>query len=172
MISRLYRMLDRGLSLIETVILVLALVVSVAALIVDVTLRNTTGVALSWAAELTRYAIVWMVFVGGGVAAREGNHISIDVIGEILPNHLRKGLTIGSLVFSALASAVFAVISVKLVMQMFMFHQLSASLEIPMWWVYLAMPVGFGLMTLRFLQAAVEIASHDDTLVLYHISAS
>lgn len=171
MVQQAYRLLDRSLSLLEQGLLVAALVASTASLIADITLRNTVGMALPWAAELTRYAIVWMVFVGAAVAAREGSHITIDIVGEALPLRLGKAVGIAAMLISAAACALFAVIAGKLVMQMLMFRQLSPSLEIPMWTVYLAIPVGFLLMAVRFLQAAVAAASKDAAPVPSHIAA-
>ena len=56
---------------------------------------------------------------------------------------------------SSAACAVLAWYGIGLVQKMMAFRQLSPSLEIPMWWIYLALPIGFTLMTVRFAQAAV-----------------
>jgi hypothetical protein len=47
-------------------------------LFVNVVLRYVFGYGISWAEEVTRYTMLWTVFVGAGVIAREGTHVSMD----------------------------------------------------------------------------------------------
>lgn len=166
--AQIYRILDRSVSIVEKFILVLALLVSTGVLIADIVLRSSVGIALSWSAELTRYAIVWMVFIGGSVAAREGSHISIDMLGEVLPPRPAKALGAAAMVVSGAGCVVLMIVSIQLVMTMVSFRQTSPALEIPMWWVYLALPIGFGLMSIRFVQAAADAVTRDTSLVVIH----
>ncbi|MBI6629211.1 TRAP transporter small permease [Pontibaca salina] len=170
--AQFYRTFDRSISIVEKAILILALLVSTGVLIADIVLRSTVGIALSWSAELTRYAIVWMVFIGGSVAAREGSHISIDMLGEMLPPGSAKALGAAAMAVSGAGCAVLMVVSVQLVRTMMTFGQTSPALEVPMWWVYLALPVGFGLMSIRFVQAAADVATRDESLVVIHDTAA
>ncbi|QUS36309.1 TRAP transporter small permease [Falsirhodobacter algicola] len=157
---------DRILSALEAVLLIALLVLSVAVLIADIALRVFANVALPWAAEATRYAIVWMVFIGGSPAARKGAHISIDALTETLPARHGLRLVRATLLASAAGCAVLAWYGWQLVRQMMMFHQRSPSLEWPMWMVYLALPIGFALMALRFAQVAASPPSAADRAAL------
>ena len=114
------------------------------------------NVALPSAAEATRYAIVWLVFIGGGRAALVGAHITIDALPEFLPLQAGRMVTRAGFAVSAAACAILAWYGIGLVRTMMAFRQLSPSLEIPIWWIYLALPIGFTLMTVRFAQAAVS----------------
>lgn len=149
--------LDRAVTAIETTLLVTSLAASVLFLVADIALRVIANIALPWAAEATRYAIVWLVFIGGSRAAMTGAHITIDALPEFLPERLSGIVTRLALVVSAVSCAVLAWLGASLVMRMMSFRQLSPSLEIPMWWVYLALPLGFALMTVRFAQAAAGL---------------
>ena len=157
--ARVLRSAERLLTGIETTLLVVSLALSVGFLVVDILLRVTVNVALPWAAEATRYAIVWLVFIGGSRAALLGAHITIDALPELLPARAARTVTRLSLVLSAASCAVLAWFGLSLVIQMTRFSQLSPSLEVPMWWVYLALPVGFAMMTIRFLQAFATVDS-------------
>lgn len=156
----LVRVAARTLTGIEIVLLVGALSASVIFLVADIFLRVVANIALPWAAEATRYAIVWLVFIGGSRAALVGAHITIDALPEFLPSRAALAVTRIGLVVSSLSCAVLAWFSIGLVMKMMMFRQLSPSLEIPMWWIYLALPIGFALMTVRFAQAAYRPPAH------------
>ncbi|MFT7311525.1 MAG: TRAP-type C4-dicarboxylate transport system permease small subunit, partial [Paracoccaceae bacterium] len=65
LISRYFARLDRAMSLLEVTVVTVLLVLSVTIVVADILSRILLGVSISWASELARYAIVWMVFVGG-----------------------------------------------------------------------------------------------------------
>ncbi|MET4104133.1 TRAP-type C4-dicarboxylate transport system permease small subunit [Roseovarius sp. MBR-78] len=61
---------------------------SFAILIVAVLLQVTgrlTGLSLVWTEELTRYALLFMVAFGAGLAFRTGYLVNVDVVCETLP---------------------------------------------------------------------------------------
>jgi C4-dicarboxylate transporter, DctQ subunit len=159
MLLNLLHKADRILTVLEKATVAALLLAAVAVLVADVALRSIFGVALAWAAELTRYSIVWLVFVGGAIGARSGAHISIDALGIMMsPDYAQRLAQVASLIASATTLLV-AWFGWKLVGQMKQFGQTSASLEVPMWAVYLAIPVGCMLMSLRFLQNAFSIST-------------
>ncbi len=155
--STFHRWLDRLLSPLEVGVSIASIVAAVAFLTADIALRVTVNISLAWANEATRYAIVWMVFFGAGRAARDGAHITIDALQEVLPANAARVVARAGCFLSAAGCAVLGWYSAVLVHYMTQFRQLSPSLEIPLWIVYLALPIGFAIMTLRFLQAAIRL---------------
>ena len=147
-------LIDAALTFLERTTVALLLLVAVVILVADVALRAFFGLALAWAAELTRYAIVWLVFIGGAIGARSGAHISIDVLGAVLPPRMAHRLAQFAALIAAGTTAMLAWYGWTLVSQMKQFGQTSASLEWPMWVVYLAIPTGCTLMSVRFIQNA------------------
>jgi len=109
--------------------------------------------SLPWAEEATRYAFVWMVFVGSSLAASKGAHISVDVLLRLLGKGRAAKLLIVLIDLACVVFSVFLVIfGWDLVAQAREFGQVTASLQVPLWIVQLAMPVGGALMALRFAQ--------------------
>ena len=104
-IARALSLADRGLEFLERAAIVLLFLVSVSVLILDIVLRSTVGVSFAWAPELTRYAIVWLVFIGASVGARSGAHISIDLFSEVLSERHARWLLQGAAAISVLAWA-------------------------------------------------------------------
>jgi TRAP-type C4-dicarboxylate transport system permease small subunit len=49
---------------------------------------RTTGSSPVWTEELTRYALLYMVAFGAGLAFRTGDLVNVDVISEALPGRL------------------------------------------------------------------------------------
>lgn len=151
-ITRALTLADRALGFLEKAAIVVLFFVSVLVLILDIVLRSTVGTSLAWAPELTRYAIVWLVFIGASIGARTGAHISIDLFSEVLSERHAHRLLQGAALISVVGCILLTYHGVHLVQQMAQFNQTSPSLRWPMWAVYMAVPIGFGLMSLRFLQ--------------------
>lgn len=129
------------------------LIVASFVLFANVVARYGFNDSFPWAEELTRYAIVWMVFVGSSLAAGRGAHISVDVLLRLLGNSpASKALIVGVDVLCVAFSVCLVVFGWDLVTQAREFGQITPSLQVPLWAVQLAMPVGGVLMTLRFAQ--------------------
>lgn len=164
-------LLDTCVTWLEKFAVVVLLFVSAGVLVADIALRTVISVSLAWAPEMTRYAIVWLVFIGGSLAARGGAHISIDVLSEVMPRKAAVGVLQLAAVIAAGTCVAVAIYGVYLVNQMYGFRQTSPSLQWPMWAVYLAVPIGFGLMAVRFIQHACSMSIEERRLKLAATSA-
>jgi C4-dicarboxylate transporter DctQ subunit len=113
---------------------------------------------MTWAQEACIYLFVWMAKFGAAYGVRTGIHVGVDILLNALPASKRYYM----ILFGLLAGAVFTAIVGSLGAQ-FVYHiahtdQTSPDLEMPMWIVYLAVPLGSYLMCFRFLQVAWNFA--------------
>jgi TRAP-type C4-dicarboxylate transport system permease small subunit len=100
--------------------------------------------AVSWSEELARYLLVWITFLGATLAWSRGRHIAVSFIADAAPSAVRRLIQLGTLAVSAAFFAIIVVIGIRYMrVQSF---QVSASLRIPMAWVYTIMPVSATLM--------------------------
>ena len=99
-----------------------------------------------WTEEMTRYMFVWMVFISIGYAVKTGEHIRITFVRSLLRPGLRLYLDILCNILCKLLSIIRQG------------GQTAVSLPIPMWLLYLVMPLGFLLVCLRLVQCTVKIA--------------
>jgi C4-dicarboxylate transporter DctM subunit len=126
---------------------------------------------LSWAQELCIYMFIWMAKFGAAYGVRTGIHVGVDLLVNRLPEHSRKHVILFSLLCGALFTGMIATFGASFVGEMFKTGQQSNDLEAPMWFVYLAIPLGSGLMCFRFLQVSWsyywtgELPHHDETRV-------
>ena len=145
--------LDAAVTRAEEVLIGFLLISASFVLFINVVARYGFNDSLPWAEELTRYAIVWMVFIGSSLAARKGAHISVDVLWRVLGDHpARKVLVVSVDILCVLFSFFLVVFGWDLVAQAREFGQITASLQVPLWTVQLAIPVGGALMAVRFAQ--------------------
>lgn len=116
---------------------------------VEVFLRYFLGKTLYITEEFTRYAMVWMVFLGCSVAVAENCHNRVEIFVNYFPVCCRCWLNL-------LAKLLFCTFLVVLVTQglivlPFQADQTVPALNISILWFYLAIPVGGILMILNLL---------------------
>jgi TRAP-type C4-dicarboxylate transport system permease small subunit len=132
--------------------LMAVIVVSIAA---QVFWRYVLNNALVWPEEVSRYCFMWACCLGMSVGVRRGDLIAIDVLWEGKPRRLRLTVSILARILTIPLLVVFVWQGWNLVGVVA--GQLTASTQIPVGWVYLALPVSSGL-ALLFL---VEMLSAD-----------
>ncbi|MGH6741923.1 MAG: TRAP transporter large permease subunit, partial [Bradyrhizobium sp.] len=126
---------------------------------------------LSWAQELCIYMFIWMAKFGAAYGVRTGIHVGVDILVNRLPEQSRKQVILFALLCGALFTGMIAAFGASFVSEMFKTGQQSNDLEAPMWFVYLAIPLGSGLMCFRFLQVSWfyfwtgQLPHHDETHV-------
>ena len=106
----------------------------------QVLFRYVLNEPLFWAEEVVRYGLVWSVMLGSALVAHERGHLRIEVVGGFLGPAGRRalGYVAGTLTWAFLV--LLAVAGVQFVSRTLL--QQSASLGVPMWTVYAAVPVG------------------------------
>ena len=122
---------------------------------------------LSWAQELCIFMFVWMAKFGAAYGVRTGIHVGVDVIIRKLEGNKKRALVLFGLLAGALFTAIVGTLGANFVWHMAHTDQVSSDLEVPMWIVYMCVPLGSYLMSFRFLQVAAsffktnELPHHD-----------
>jgi len=106
--------------------------------------------------EVTEMLIVIITFVGIGYAARHARHISMSAIYDMLGGRVRKGLLILISVGTAVLMFYFAYKSAQYDIAIFDRGRSSSSLHIPLWIVYLALPIGFTLAGVQYVLTTIR----------------
>lgn len=140
-----YRTLSR---LIEIAIIIgVAFIVTIVTS--EVVLRYVFKHSLIFTEELSRYLMVWIVFLGSALAIRDEAHIRINILVKRLNPTLRKAahlLAYGLVLFFLLIVAVegFRVLPSQL-------QQMCTTIDISLFYFYLAIPAGCLLMVVYLL---------------------
>jgi C4-dicarboxylate transporter DctQ subunit len=109
---------------------------------------------ITWAQELCIYMFVWMAKFGAAYGVRQGVHVGVDVlVNRLGVNHRGKVILFG-LLAGAVFTGIIAALGATFVYDLSETDSRSNDLEAPKWIVYLAIPLGSGLMCFRFLQVA------------------
>lgn len=106
--------------------------------------RYVLNDSIVWSEELSRYLLVWITFVGGGLGVGSNIHVGVDSLVETLPAQFKRGVQI----CIELVIIVFVVVLIFVGAQFTLFGMKvnALLLPFPMGWVFLAVPVGGGVM--------------------------
>jgi C4-dicarboxylate transporter DctQ subunit len=110
----------------------------------------------SWSQELCIYMFVWMAKFGAAYGVRTGIHVGVDVLVNRMDQRWNARFVIFGLLAGALFTGIVGTLGANFVWEMSHTDQTSADMEVPMWIVYLAVPLGSYLMCFRFLQVLVQ----------------
>ncbi|MGD8932537.1 MAG: TRAP transporter small permease [Chromatiales bacterium] len=143
-------MLRRLLLRIEDGLLVVLLSGMILLASAQILLRNLFDSGLIWADPTLRVLVLWLTMLGAMVATREHHHIHIDLLGRFLPPRLRPWIQGLTDLFAALVCGLLAWHSGRFVWLEFQDGGILFA-TLPAWLCELVMPLGFGVMSLRFL---------------------
>ncbi len=126
-----------------------------ALLAVQVFMRYVMGRSLSWSEELARYIFIWLIYLGISYGAKIMKHIKIEAFLGAFPKNSRPYIAIaGDLIFLAFSLFV-CYTGYGIVRRQMMLKQISPALGMPMWILYSAPMVGFGLTAIREVQTII-----------------
>jgi TRAP-type C4-dicarboxylate transport system permease small subunit len=123
----------------------------------QVVMRYIFSNSLSWSEELAKFIFIWLSWVGASYAVKERSHFRVEMFADLLKGQSRKTFELLILVIWFGFSLIMAWLGTQFVIFHIETGQVSAALEVPMSWVYAAVPVGCGLMAARLIVEIVKI---------------
>lgn len=140
----------------EFVVVAMAAVM-VVLVVTNVFCRYVLNFSLVWAEEVSQYLMVWVAFLGAGLALRQGRHVAVEMLQELLPVGTRRGLRwvlllamLAFLVATAVLGGMFAWFARDMETPV-----LNISMAIP----YSAVPIGSALLAIHLALVAREYAA-------------
>lgn len=149
---RFLRLLDNFSQRLERGFLGGAIIFSSLLLFLNVIMRYIFLYPIYWAEELSRYLMVWMIFVGASQVTIKGGHVAVDIVPRLLPKKINMILGLLVNLVCILFSIVLAYFAYKQMIRVKIAGQISPAMELPMWIAYLAIPFGTVLMLIRYIQ--------------------
>lgn len=143
-------------------LVVILFTVMMTAVLVQIAGRYVFNYSISGASEIATFSQIWLVFFGAGVAMRRGQHVVVDILALFLPDGVRRIVSI--IVAAGSIAFVLIVAWTSLALIKFGFIQTSPALQLPMWMIYLCMPIGSLYLVLEIVAAAVQAPPDDRPL--------
>jgi len=136
----------------EEIIGVAILAVVVTLIFLGVVMRMVFKSGLPWQEEISRILYVLVVYLGASYGIKTQDHIRVTFVANLLPPLGQKILRIATDVIWAGFNIAIIIISMNVYEKMQRFFGESAVLRIPLHVIFLIIPVGFALLTVRLIQ--------------------
>ncbi|OSP55215.1 TRAP transporter small permease [Pseudoruegeria sp. SK021] len=122
----------------------------------NVVVRYGTNFSFAATEELLTYGFLLLTVFGAAIAARRGEHLAVTLVQESLPKPLAQMVYLLSVLLSIGLLAASAWFSWASLMNLMTSGMRSYALGVPAWWYQVALPFGFALVIIRYLQHAAE----------------
>lgn len=107
--------------------------------------------SVAWVDEATRFLLVWMVFLGLGLALARGKHVAMSVFLQRMPPALLRVLHAVIDLTGLIFSAYVVWVGIEITGLVLGSGQRSPTLGISTAILYATLPAGFALLALRYL---------------------
>lgn len=125
--------------------------------------RSALSHSYFWAEESVRYLMIWAFFLTLGCAGRAGHMIRTEMLVERLSPGLQKAANVITTALGVLFSVILLYASVPQVLRYRSMGMMTESnLDLPMWVLFLAMPIGAILMGIYYIGALREALRGND----------
>lgn len=139
----------------EKIILSGLLTTMILLVLTQIILRNFFHCGIAGGVEIVRHLVLWIAFVGAGLATREGRHVKIDMASRILSERGRQIADIISIIFSIAVCTILFVASCKFVYIDYTSSVAASFLNVPLWIMEAIIPVGYLIVAMRFSAKAI-----------------
>jgi TRAP-type C4-dicarboxylate transport system permease small subunit len=137
----------------EQVLMNIAFVILLGAISWGVLSRYVVPTPATWVEEVTSISFAWLIFVGAAEVHRRNQHVSVDLLTNILPSPAQKALAL--LVDLLVISYCFYVAYLGVRQTIVMHTSMTSMLRIPLSVSYTGFTIGIFCMGLRALQKLV-----------------
>ncbi|MFC4768415.1 TRAP transporter small permease [Effusibacillus consociatus] len=128
------------------------IVVGLGLIFYGVVMRYVINNPQAWVEEISKYLVVWGTLTGAAVALREGHHIQVDILYDRVPPLVKRIFNIFSNLLGILFCALFIVFGSNLLNMYIQLDQRSTDVGIPLWIVYLVLPISGLMLAFRFVE--------------------
>ena len=148
--ENLFKKIIFGYDKLEEVVLCLSLVATTLIIFMQIIMRSVFNSSLTWSEELTRYIFIWQIWLGVSIAQKQKQHIRVELLFSIFKSEKFKDVIEIIATLIMIAFNIFLIYyGIEVVMQMISRGNLSGAMRMPMWYVFLSLPVASSIFCLR-----------------------
>lgn len=157
--AALLRGSERLLVVANQVVIVVLMMLMAGLVFANVITRYVFGFSLNWSEEIARYAMVWVTYLGAGLAMREGQHVAIEFLQSLLPRAWQPYAR--SIVWLVILAFLVVFTIAGFQFSTFAWRQRSPVMGWRMGAVYLTIPIGTLLFALHLIIGVRDFITKD-----------
>ncbi|RJP95565.1 MAG: TRAP transporter small permease [Desulfobacteraceae bacterium] len=147
---------NRTITCFEDFLIAFFLAMMVVMVLMQVVMRNLFQSGILGGEDFIRHLVLWIAFIGAGVATRSKAHVRIDMLTHLVKASTRKYLDAVVDLFSCGVCLILTVASCQFVWIEFQSHAHSAFFSLPVWALQIVMPLGYLVIAIRFAHNSIN----------------
>ncbi|MFP3918400.1 TRAP transporter small permease [Lysinibacillus telephonicus] len=140
---------------IERMILLVLFVAMTVITVLQVFMRYVMQNSLTWSEEFARFCFIWLIYIGISYGVKRAKHVRVEAVLSLFKSR-------GKLIINLIANVLFLYFAIYATYYGFTIMnaiqstgQVAPSLGVPMSIMYLGMPIGMLLTTIRLIQRSI-----------------
>ena len=151
------RVVNKFLASVAMTLAMCIIFIMVAALTLSASTRFFTGSGFAWFIELPPVLVSWLVFPLLGPLLKKGQHIQVDFLTPIISDKSKKILNLSVNLIAFISACIFFKAGFDATQLYYNLGQmLDIEISVPIWWMFLAFPVGFFILGLTSLELLID----------------
>lgn len=151
-----FKALDKIICKFQEIVLSFSILIMAAILIGNVIARAVFNNSWSFAEEVGQFLLLFVTFVGSSYGARKGRHIRMSGVFDLLPYKTKKILIVIINLFTSCIMFFLTYYSIDLIKILHKIKNVSPALRIPIYIIYIAVPIGLLLSGIEYAKSFVK----------------
>lgn len=154
----MFSIISKIIGFINQSIAVIGITGGVAIAFTNVVARYVFDASLVWATELTIFLFLWSAFFAAAYCFKKDAHIAVTIVLDVVPSHIAKPMLLISHTVTIIFLMAVAYFGYEYLLLVDEIDERSIDLwDMPMWIVYLVIPVSFAFASYRVGEKIVQI---------------
>ncbi len=149
------KILDKIVEKIENYVCIVTLVVMLLLTFANVVSRFLLHFSLSFTEEIVTGLFVIASLAGTSVAVRNESHLGLDFVIGFMPELIQRILSLAAILLAIIMCGVMFYYGILMVAQEMFLQQVSATMQWPEWIYGMTVPLGAGILVLRYFLALI-----------------
>lgn len=132
----------------------------------QVVARYVFNYSFVWALELTGVMFAWLIFVGMSYGVRVGAHIGVDAVVKVVGPGAARAMSVVAALLCIVYAVIVTVGGFRYVSKMYDVGILMQDMPVQQWIPRVILPIGFALLTFRFVQVLLRLLSGKEAHLL------
>lgn len=146
-----YYKIDDAIEVVIKYLCAFLLVVMIGVCFTNTICRYFLNFSFKWAEEIVRYAAVWVTCVGAALTSRADDHVTLDLLQEVIKSHKVRAV-LYALTRIIACAILLALMPAAIEMVNIYKSAFSTGAHMPQWVLYISYPIGSIAMVLGYLR--------------------
>jgi len=154
----MFNLISKTIGFINQSIAAFGITAGVAVAFTNVVARYAFDASLVWATELTIFLFLWSAFFGAAYCFKKDAHIAVTILLDVMPSKIAKAMLLLSHTITIIFLLAVAYYGYEYLLLVADIDERSIDLwDMPMWIVYLVIPIAFFFSSYRVGEKIVQI---------------